>query len=68
MGKIEEIAKELETAGFALNAAHKLFNQLNAENKECLSDSDRRAWNAAVRAFDELSNAREWMESHDRII
>ncbi len=68
MEKIEEIAKELEAAGFALNAAHRLFGQINAENRDALSDADRRAWNAAVKALDELSNAREWLESHDRFI
>lgn len=68
MDKLEEIAKELETAGFSLNAAHRLFGQINAENREALTDADKRAWNSAVLAYDELTNVREWLESHNRII
>lgn len=68
MDKLEEIAKELETAGFSLNAAHRLFGQIYAENQDALTDADKRAWYYAVQAYDELTKAREWLESHDRII
>lgn len=68
MDKIAEIAKELETAGFTLDTAHRLFGQINAENQDALSSADRKAWNAAVRAWDALYEIREWMEEHDRII
>lgn len=68
MDKLDEIAKELETAGFSLNAAHRLFGQLYAENLNALSLADKRTWNSAVRAYVELTNVREWMERHNRII
>ena len=69
MDKIEEIAKKLEAAGFALDTANRLFNQLYMENREKgLSHGDHLAWNAAVKAYDELCNARSWLEEHNRII
>ena len=68
MEKLEEIAKELETAGLSLNAVHRLFGQIYAENPDALTLADKRAWNSAVLAYDELNNVREWLERNERII